>query len=122
MLVLAYWHTAAVVDHWMMDLSRYCLRMTACRQNSQMTAALGCSDNQVASLWVSTETHSGACRGMVEDRDWDRALTLFNEMQTAKLETEGTHWMVSLTFLYPFVELILCLQHGCVTGRCQALD
>jgi protein transport protein SEC31 len=31
----------------------------------------------------------------VEKRDWDQALGLFNEMQTAKLETEGTHWMVS---------------------------
>ena len=32
----------------------------------------------------------------VEKRDWDQALALYNEMQTAKLETEGTHWMVSL--------------------------
>lgn len=31
----------------------------------------------------------------VKDREWDRALSLFTEMQTAKLETEGTHWMVS---------------------------
>lgn len=31
----------------------------------------------------------------VEARDWDKASSLFNEMQTAKLDTEGTHWMVS---------------------------
>lgn len=31
----------------------------------------------------------------VKDREWDQALGMFNEMQTAKLETEGTNWMVS---------------------------
>ena len=31
----------------------------------------------------------------VKDREWDRALSLLNEMQTAKLDSEGTHWMVS---------------------------
>lgn len=32
----------------------------------------------------------------VQNRDWDQASSLFNDMQTGKLETEGTHWMVSL--------------------------
>nr|POE83344.1 protein transport protein sec31 [Quercus suber] len=31
----------------------------------------------------------------VERREWDRAQALFTDMQTAKLETEGTQWMVS---------------------------
>lgn len=35
----------------------------------------------------------------VKDRDWDRALSMFNELQTAKLDTEGTHWMVSLPYV-----------------------
>ena len=32
----------------------------------------------------------------VQNRDWDQALGLYNHMQTGKLETEGTNWMVSL--------------------------
>lgn len=32
----------------------------------------------------------------IKNRGWDRALSMFNELQTAKLETEGTNWMVSL--------------------------
>lgn len=31
----------------------------------------------------------------VQEKDWDRALNLYNSMQTAKLDTEGTNWMVS---------------------------
>lgn len=31
----------------------------------------------------------------VQRKEWDQAQSLFTEMQTAKLETEGTHWMVS---------------------------
>ena len=31
----------------------------------------------------------------VRDREWDKAQGLFNEMQAAKMETEGMHWMVS---------------------------
>lgn len=32
----------------------------------------------------------------IEGREWDVAMGLFTEMQTAKLESEGMHWMVSL--------------------------
>ena len=31
----------------------------------------------------------------VSRKEWDRAQGAFTEMQTTKLETEGTHWMVS---------------------------
>lgn len=31
----------------------------------------------------------------VQSKEWDRALALFNELQTAKLATEGGNWMVS---------------------------
>ena len=31
----------------------------------------------------------------VQNRDWDQALALYNQMQTGKLDTEGTNWMVS---------------------------
>nr|POE46926.1 protein transport protein sec31 [Quercus suber] len=31
----------------------------------------------------------------VERREWDRAQAMFTDMQTAKLETEGSQWMVS---------------------------
>lgn len=31
----------------------------------------------------------------VANKDWDRAHALFTEMQSAKLDTEGTLWMVS---------------------------
>lgn len=31
----------------------------------------------------------------VQNHDWDQALSLYNEMQTAKMEAEGTNWMVS---------------------------
>ena len=30
----------------------------------------------------------------VQARDWERATAFYNEMQTGKLETEGTNWMV----------------------------
>ena len=30
----------------------------------------------------------------VEGKEWERAMGIFTEMQTAKLEREGTHWMV----------------------------
>jgi len=32
----------------------------------------------------------------VQGKDWDRAQSLFNEMNAAKLESEGTHWMVGV--------------------------
>lgn len=32
---------------------------------------------------------------LVQQKDFDQAQARFNEMQQAKLETEGTHWMVS---------------------------
>ena len=35
----------------------------------------------------------------VQAREWEKAMQGFTEMQTAKMETEGTHWMVSLTIL-----------------------
>lgn len=38
--------------------------------------------------------------GAIQQRDWDRALSLFNQMQAAKLETEGTNWMVSILSLH----------------------
>jgi protein transport protein SEC31 len=44
----------------------------------------------------------------VQNRDWDQALSLFNEMQTGKLETEGTHWMVSLTTFRALNEKVMC--------------
>jgi protein transport protein SEC31 len=31
----------------------------------------------------------------VAGKEWDRAQALFTEMQSAKLDTEGTLWMVS---------------------------
>jgi protein transport protein SEC31 len=31
----------------------------------------------------------------VQNRDWDQAQSLFNTLQTEKLATEGTNWMVS---------------------------
>ena len=31
----------------------------------------------------------------VNHREWDQALSMFNEMQTAKMESEGKNWMVS---------------------------
>ena len=31
----------------------------------------------------------------VKERDWERALGLYNEMQAAKMEGEGRDWMVS---------------------------
>ena len=31
----------------------------------------------------------------VQNREWDRAQALFNQMQAEKLESEGTLWMVS---------------------------
>ena len=31
----------------------------------------------------------------VAGKEWDRAQSLFTEMQSAKLDTEGTLWMVS---------------------------
>jgi hypothetical protein len=33
----------------------------------------------------------------VSRKEWDQAQALFTEMQSAKLEAEGTHWMVSPT-------------------------
>lgn len=32
---------------------------------------------------------------LVSSKEWDQAQARFTEMQGAKLETEGTHWMVS---------------------------
>lgn len=32
----------------------------------------------------------------VAEKQWDQAQATFTEMQSAKLDTEGTHWMVSL--------------------------
>lgn len=32
----------------------------------------------------------------IQSREWDAAMAAFTEMQTSKLESEGTHWMVSL--------------------------
>ncbi|EMC95102.1 hypothetical protein BAUCODRAFT_35095 [Baudoinia panamericana UAMH 10762] len=32
----------------------------------------------------------------VQGKDWDRASAIFAEMQAAKLESEGTHWMVGI--------------------------
>jgi protein transport protein SEC31 len=34
----------------------------------------------------------------VASKEWDRAQALFTEMQSAKLDTEGTLWMVSSIF------------------------
>jgi protein transport protein SEC31 len=31
----------------------------------------------------------------VSRKEWDQAQALFTDMQSAKLESEGTHWMVS---------------------------
>lgn len=31
----------------------------------------------------------------VSGKDWDRANSMFVQLQEAKMETEGTHWMVS---------------------------
>jgi len=31
----------------------------------------------------------------IQNKEWERAMGSFTEMQTAKLESEGTHWMVS---------------------------
>lgn len=31
----------------------------------------------------------------IQAKEWDQAQALFTEMQSAKLEAEGTHWMVS---------------------------
>lgn len=31
----------------------------------------------------------------ISSRDWERASSLFGEMQSAKLATEGGNWMVS---------------------------
>ena len=46
----------------------------------------------------------------VAAKDWDKAQGLFNEMQTAKLETEGTHWMVSSHLHGGFAEVgkVIC--------------
>ncbi|CAK3987747.1 related to transport sec31 [Lecanosticta acicola] len=33
---------------------------------------------------------------LVQRKEWDQAQAQFNEMQSAKLETEGTHWMVGV--------------------------
>lgn len=32
----------------------------------------------------------------IQAKEWDGAMSAFTEMQTSKLESEGTHWMVSL--------------------------
>jgi protein transport protein SEC31 len=40
----------------------------------------------------------------VKDREWDQALSMFNDMQTAKMESEGTHWMVSSPYSDSYFE------------------
>lgn len=32
----------------------------------------------------------------IQAKEWDQAQVLFADMQSAKLETEGTHWMVGV--------------------------
>jgi len=32
----------------------------------------------------------------VQNKEWDQAQSLFTEMQSAKLETEGKNWMVGI--------------------------
>ena len=60
----------------------------------------------------------------VQSREWDRALGLFNEMQTGKLETEGTNWMVSYFIdFWVMVELLifctrLVLSDSLILARC----
>ena len=49
----------------------------------------------------------------VQAKDWDQAMSLWNAMQTAKLATEGTNWMVGrLTNLMVFCDANSLLQVG----------
>lgn len=41
----------------------------------------------------------------VQRKEWDQAQSLFTEIQQAKLESEGTHWMVSDTFTSTFISM-----------------
>lgn len=43
----------------------------------------------------------------VAEKQWDQAQASFAEMQSAKLDTEGTHWMVSL-MLVARAKVIYC--------------
>lgn len=42
----------------------------------------------------------------IQAKEWDQAQVLFADMQSAKLETEGTHWMVSLMIICALVMLV----------------
>ena len=55
----------------------------------------------------------------VASKEWDRAQALFTEMQSAKLDTEGTLWMVSLIFCV-CLNLLNLIANSLITGWCQA--
>lgn len=46
-------------------------------------------------LRPDTVEQMGEIARSIRAKEWDRAQGLFNEMSAGKLETEGTHWMVS---------------------------
>ena len=55
----------------------------------------------------------------VASKEWDRAQALFTEMQSAKLDTEGTLWMVSSSS--SVYQHVLDLIANClIAGWCQA--
>lgn len=55
---------------------------------------------------------------LVQQKDFDQAQARFNEMQQTKLETEGTHWMVSCMLIRSMVQTLIV----CDVGWCQASD
>jgi len=56
----------------------------------------------------------------VASKEWDRAQALFTEMQSAKLDTEGTLWMVSRNiFNLSNIHTNLNANYS-IAGRCQA--
>lgn len=56
----------------------------------------------------------------VASKEWDRAQALFTEMQSAKLDTEGTLWMVSRNLFWSSNHFSDLIANCIITGRCQA--